>query len=87
MIWYTKNELHKAFLALVEEKQPLIWVCCAGKSSTLGVFRLGTPHRPALDSGAYAVHLYLAGTCGQQNLLASLQKRAGKLRRVLDDYN
>ncbi|PLW53986.1 hypothetical protein PCANC_06839 [Puccinia coronata f. sp. avenae] len=36
MIWYTKNELRKAFLALVEEKQPLIWVCCAGKSSTLG---------------------------------------------------
>ncbi|WAR52967.1 hypothetical protein PtB15_2B395 [Puccinia triticina] len=36
MIWYLKTELRKSFLALVEEKQPLLRVCRAGDSSTLG---------------------------------------------------
>ncbi|WAR58784.1 hypothetical protein PtB15_10B123 [Puccinia triticina] len=35
-IWYLKTELRKSFLALVEEKQPLLRVCRAVESSTLG---------------------------------------------------
>ncbi|WAR57013.1 hypothetical protein PtB15_8B57 [Puccinia triticina] len=35
-IWYLKTKLRKSFLALVEEKQPLLRVCRAGESSTLG---------------------------------------------------
>ncbi|WAR59025.1 hypothetical protein PtB15_10B367 [Puccinia triticina] len=36
MLWYTKTELRQGFLALVEEKQPLLWVTQPGESSTLG---------------------------------------------------
>ncbi|WAQ92320.1 hypothetical protein PtA15_16A226 [Puccinia triticina] len=35
-IWYLKTKLRKLFLALVEEKKPLLRVCRAGESSTLG---------------------------------------------------
>ncbi|OAV98720.1 hypothetical protein PTTG_25626 [Puccinia triticina 1-1 BBBD Race 1] len=35
-VWYAKTELRQGFLALVEEKQPLIHVTRAGKSTTLG---------------------------------------------------
>ncbi|EFP81539.1 uncharacterized protein PGTG_07788 [Puccinia graminis f. sp. tritici CRL 75-36-700-3] len=36
MVWYTKTELRKSFLALIEEKEPLLRVCRPGESSTLG---------------------------------------------------
>ncbi|PLW36396.1 hypothetical protein PCASD_13696, partial [Puccinia coronata f. sp. avenae] len=36
ILWYLKTELRRAFLSLVEEKQPLLRVCRAGESSTLG---------------------------------------------------
>jgi hypothetical protein len=36
MVWYTKTNLRKSFLALVEEKEPLLRVCRPGESSTLG---------------------------------------------------
>ncbi|OAV99585.1 hypothetical protein PTTG_11754 [Puccinia triticina 1-1 BBBD Race 1] len=61
-VWYAKTELRRGFLALVEEKQPLIRVTRAGESTTLG-------------------------TRGQQKIITALQKRAGKLRTVLDLYN
>ncbi|EFP90354.2 uncharacterized protein PGTG_16114 [Puccinia graminis f. sp. tritici CRL 75-36-700-3] len=35
-VWYSKTELRRSFLALVEEKQPLLRVCRPGESSTLG---------------------------------------------------
>ncbi|KAA1068831.1 hypothetical protein PGT21_003225 [Puccinia graminis f. sp. tritici] len=35
MVWYTKTELRKSFLALIEEKEPLLRVCRPGESSTL----------------------------------------------------
>jgi hypothetical protein len=38
MVWYTKTELRKCFLALVEEKEPLLRVCRPGESSTLGKY-------------------------------------------------
>ncbi|PLW32369.1 hypothetical protein PCASD_14323 [Puccinia coronata f. sp. avenae] len=36
MLWYSKTELRRAFLSLVEEKQPLLRVCRAGESKSLG---------------------------------------------------
>ncbi|EFP76611.2 uncharacterized protein PGTG_02072 [Puccinia graminis f. sp. tritici CRL 75-36-700-3] len=36
MIWYNKSELRKKFLALLEEKQPLVRVRRAGETSSLG---------------------------------------------------
>ncbi|KAA1077461.1 hypothetical protein PGT21_009106 [Puccinia graminis f. sp. tritici] len=36
MVWYTKTKLRKSFLALIEEKEPLLRVCRPGESSTLG---------------------------------------------------
>ncbi|KAA1110446.1 hypothetical protein PGT21_021711 [Puccinia graminis f. sp. tritici] len=36
MVWYNKTELRKRFLALIEEKQPLVRVRRAGESSSIG---------------------------------------------------
>ncbi|OAV89208.1 hypothetical protein PTTG_28768 [Puccinia triticina 1-1 BBBD Race 1] len=35
-IWRTKTEMQQRFLALVEEKAPLVQVCCPGEQSLLG---------------------------------------------------
>ncbi|OAV87083.1 hypothetical protein PTTG_29580 [Puccinia triticina 1-1 BBBD Race 1] len=35
-VWFAKTELRRSFLALVEEKQPLLCVCRAGEATTLG---------------------------------------------------
>ncbi|KAA1118377.1 hypothetical protein PGTUg99_004865 [Puccinia graminis f. sp. tritici] len=35
-VWYAKTELRRTFLALVEERQPMLRVCRAGESTTLG---------------------------------------------------
>ncbi|WAR61378.1 hypothetical protein PtB15_12B63 [Puccinia triticina] len=80
-VWFAKTELRRSFLALVEEKQPLLCVCRAGEATTLGKFA----HRPSVFTENHSK--FNSGTQGQQKLSEALRKRVAQLRTTLNDYN
>ena len=87
MVWYSKTKLRRRFLALIEEKKPLVQVCRAGESTTLG-----EPHHPKafflkISFLCHIKQVACTGTRAEQKIMVFLRKHADKLKIVVKTYN
>ncbi|POW08334.1 hypothetical protein PSTT_07644 [Puccinia striiformis] len=85
--WYSKIDVRQKYLALAEEKQPLLQACRPGEHTTLGIsWFFSISFGKFCCRGITDVYLATVGTRANQRLILSVRDRGKELHAAIDSY-